>query len=69
MFKTDMRMLQLRIYFERGYFEQAFSTISAAVNYLKYTMELAEIFKEYIGNFIRFTKELINIKLKIKFSE
>lgn len=68
MFKSDMKMLQLRIFYELGYYEQAYSAISATNNYLNYTKELAGLFKDYVGNFIKFIKELIILKSENNFT-
>ena len=69
LFKLDMRILQAKIYYELGYFEEGLSLISAILTYLGNTKEFAEFIKTSIRNFAKCLRELIRIRTGVKFSD
>jgi len=61
LYKVDMKILQLKIYFELKYYEQTLSSIDSALHYLKNTKDLADPHKETVRKFIRYLNELVKI--------
>lgn len=62
LFKLDLKILQLKIYYELGFYEEGLSLVSATLSYINSTKELAEFIKESIGNFAKCMRELIKIR-------
>lgn len=61
-FKLDARVLLLEIYFELGYYDQAFSLVDSTLHFLNYTRELSEYHKERYKGFIKAYNEILKIK-------
>lgn len=61
-FKSDLKILQLKVYFELAYLEQAFSMIDTFKHFIKNTKELSKPYKEYYKNFADYYLALIKIK-------
>lgn len=62
LFKLDLKILQLKIYYELGYYEEGLSLVAATLSYLNSTKELAEFIKESIGSFAKCMRDLIKIR-------
>lgn len=62
LFKLDVKILQLKIYYELGYHEEGLSLVSATLNYLSNSKEVSSIGKEAIGAFAKCVRDLIRIK-------
>ncbi|HAY35344.1 MAG TPA: hypothetical protein PK536_02600 [Ignavibacteria bacterium] len=62
LFKLDVKILQLKIYYELGYIEEGLSLVSATLNYLSNTKEVSSLGKEAIGTFAKCVRDLIRIK-------
>ncbi|HMR41438.1 MAG TPA: hypothetical protein PKA90_13520 [Ignavibacteria bacterium] len=59
LFKMDVKNLLFKIYFELGYFEQAYSVMDAAKHYISKTKDLSEILKIRESNFLKYAAELL----------
>ena len=64
-FKMDVRVLLLKIYYELSYFEQAYSLIDSTLHFLKNTSEFSDFHKITYRAFVQHLKEI----LKLKFPE
>lgn len=64
-FKIDVRVLLLKIYYELSYFEQTYSLIDSTLHFLKNTSELSDFHKVTYRAFVQHLKEM----LKLRFSE
>lgn len=64
-FKMDVRVLLLKIYYELSYFEQAYSLIDSTLHFLKDTSEFSDFHKIPYRAFVQHLKEI----LKLKFPE
>lgn len=62
LFKTDVKILQLKIFYELGYFEEALSLVSATLSYLHESKYLNELHRENISIFAKCFRDLIKIK-------
>lgn len=62
LFKMDVKNLMFKIYYELGYFEQAFSMLDAMKHYASNTNDLSEKFKLRVGNFIKYASKILKIK-------
>ncbi|MEO8664669.1 MAG: hypothetical protein ABI462_04155 [Ignavibacteria bacterium] len=62
LYKLDMKILQLRIYYELGYHEEALSLISTIVSYLNESKEVSKVSKEYTNVFIKCLRDLIKLR-------
>lgn len=62
LFKTDIKNLQLKAYYELQYYEQAFSLIDSYKSYLAKTGDIDEAFKSVYRNFVDLCFELLKIK-------
>lgn len=62
LFKIDLRILQLKVYYELGYYEEGLSLVSATLEYLNNSKEVTSRSKQSIGAFTKCLKELIKIK-------
>lgn len=62
LFKSDLRNLLLKIYFELGYYEQAYSLIDAYKHFLANTKEISKEYKEYYNRFVKRYMQLLKIK-------
>ncbi len=69
LFKMDLRILQSKIYYELGYYEEGLSLISAMLSYLSDTKEFADFIKKSIGNFVKCLRELIRIRTGANYSD
>lgn len=66
LFKLDLKILQLKIYYELGYFEEGLSLVATTLSYLKSTDELAPFIKQSIGEYAKCLRELIRIRTNPK---
>jgi len=62
LFKMDVKNLMFKIYYELGYFEQAYSMLDTMRHYIANTNELSELFKIREKNFIKYAGKLLKIK-------
>ena len=61
-FKTDVKNLLMKNYYELNYFEEAFSCIDAFKHFLSSNKELPEAFKDFYRTYIKLYEDLIKIK-------
>ncbi|MBK8553413.1 MAG: hypothetical protein IPL53_21055 [Ignavibacteria bacterium] len=61
-YKIDVRLLLLKIYYELSYFEQAYSLIDSTIHFLRNTTEFSEQSKSEYRNFVKSIKKFLNIK-------
>lgn len=66
LFKLDLKILQLKIYYELGYFEECLSLVSTTLSYLKSTDELAPFIKQSIGEYAKCLRDLIRFRTNPK---
>lgn len=59
-FKFDVKTLMLQIYFELGYYEEAYSMIDSFRHFLNNNKNVSPEFKEWNVNFLNFYIELLN---------
>ncbi|MBK9331706.1 MAG: hypothetical protein IPM96_04685 [Ignavibacteria bacterium] len=64
LYKLDVRILMMKIYYELNYFEQAFSLYDSSVHYLKGAKNFPEYVKISGINFLKYTKVLLRLKEK-----
>ncbi|HMS34185.1 MAG TPA: hypothetical protein PKC91_08860, partial [Ignavibacteria bacterium] len=69
LFKLDLRILQLKTYFELGYYEEGLSLVSSLSTYLSNTKEFAEYIKDSIRNFVKCMKELIRLRTGVQIKD
>jgi len=62
LYKPDMRVLQLKIFYKLEYYEQLHSITDSTLHFLRYNKELREEFKDSVKNLIKYIKELVKIK-------
>jgi len=62
LFKTDLKNLMLKIYYELKYYEPAFSMIDSYKHFLSNTKEIMPSFKTVFGNFVKHYNDLLRIK-------
>jgi hypothetical protein len=62
LFKIDVRYLMFRLYYEMGYDEQAFSTLSSIAQFLKESKDLSEGFRKRGNKFVKYSRELLRRK-------
>lgn len=62
LFKTDIRGLYFRIYYEMDLFEQAFAIIDTIKHYVSTTKDLSVEFKERNSAFLKYASELLRMK-------
>lgn len=62
-FKTDVKNILLKIYYELDYFEQALSTIDSYKHYLSSNKTMAKSFNDYYKRFIKIYNELLKAKI------
>lgn len=62
LFKTDVRNLTLKIYYELGHIEQAYSLIDSYKHFLSETKEVSEANKKVFRNYIKYFLLLLKIK-------
>lgn len=62
-FKIEVKELMFKLYYELEYFENALSVLNTMKQYIKNTKDLSEAFKLRYKNFIKFSTELLSIKL------
>ncbi len=62
LFKADIKKLMLQIYFELGYYEEAYSMLDSMKHYVSNTKDLSAAFKLRENNFMKFIRELLKIK-------
>lgn len=63
LFKLDLRILQLKTYYELEYYEEGLSLVSSSLEYIRNAKDLSPIIKTNIGDFFRSVRVLINIRL------
>lgn len=61
-FKIDVRIFQLRIYYELEHFDQAHSLLDATAHFLNDTEEASPILMDSTRNFIKYFRILLKIK-------
>lgn len=62
LYKPDMRVLQLKIFYKLGYHDQLFSMIDSTLHYLRNTKEIRDDFKESVRNLTKYIKEFMKMK-------
>lgn len=62
LFKTDLKNLMLRIYYELDYFESAYSLVDSYKHFLVNSKEILKSFRVIIGNFVKYYFDLLKIK-------
>ncbi len=62
LYKPDMRVLQLKIFYKLGYHDQLFSMIDSTLHYLRNTKEIRDDFKESVRNLIKYIREFMKMK-------
>lgn len=62
LFKSDLKILMLQIYYELGYIEPAFSMVDSYKHFLSSTNDVSESIKKYTVNFLNFYFKLLKIK-------
>lgn len=60
LFKLDLRILQLKTYYELGYYEEGLSLVSSSLEYIRNAKDLSPIIRTHIGDFFRCVRMLIN---------
>lgn len=60
--KTDAKILQLKIYYELGNYEQAFSMMDTAKHYLNSADDVPTLLRDRNLKFIKFSGELLRLK-------
>jgi hypothetical protein len=61
-FKYDTRILQMKIYYELSYFDEAYSLIDAHKHFVATNKNVSGYYKEMNTNFITFYSELLKLK-------
>jgi len=61
-FKIDVRIFQLRIYYELNYFEQAYSLIDSTAHFLTDTQEASELMSVSTKNFLKYYRQIFKLK-------
>lgn len=61
-FKSDLKILLLKVYYELGYTEQAFSLIDTFKHFIRNTKELSGPYKEYYKTFVDYYLSLLKLK-------
>ena len=62
LFKPDFKNLMLKIYYELGHYEQAFSMVDTYRHFLANTKEISKTFKKYYNNYLSFYYILLKIR-------
>lgn len=62
LFKPDFKNLMLKIYYELGYIEQAFSMVDSYNHFLASSKEISRSFKKFYKNFLGFYFILLKIR-------
>ncbi|MEO8665168.1 MAG: hypothetical protein ABI462_06705 [Ignavibacteria bacterium] len=62
LFKSDLKNLMLKIYYEMEYYEQAFSMIDSYKHFLSYTNEITKSYKVLFSDFLGYYMMLLKIK-------
>jgi len=62
LFKSDLRNILLKIYYELGYFEQAYSMIDSYKHFLAHTTEISKEYKEFYKKFVKRYLQLLKMK-------
>ncbi len=62
LYKTDIKNLMLRIYYELSHFDQAFSLVDSYRHFLSDSTELSKIFKKQQLNFLNIYNKLLKAK-------
>jgi len=62
LFKNDVKSMYVKIYYEMNYTEQCYSMIDSMKHYISTTKDLNDTFKKRIGNFIKYSAELLKMK-------
>ncbi len=62
LYKPDMRVLQLKIFYKLGYYDQFYSLTDSTMHYLRSNNDIREGFKESVRNLMKYIKELIKIR-------
>lgn len=63
LYKIDLRILQLKIYYKLEYYEQIYSVIDSTLHFLNTHKEFRAEFKDSIKNLIKYLKEIIKLKV------
>lgn len=61
-FKLDLRILKLKIYYELGYIEEAYSLVDSHKHFISYTKEISGLTKLSNQKFLKTFLELLKIK-------
>lgn len=65
-FKYDTRLLQFKIYYELGYFNEAYSLIDSHKHFISNNKTVSEHYRQMHTNFLNFYSKLIGIREKGK---
>ena len=65
LYKPDMRVLQLKIFYKLGYYEQLYSLTDSTMHFLRSNKDIREEFKDSVKNLTKYIKELVRIKTGI----
>jgi hypothetical protein len=68
LFKSDVRNLYIRIYYEMDHTEQCYSVLDSMKHYLNTTKDLNEFFKKRFFNFVKYSSELLRMKVTENYS-
>lgn len=64
LYKVDVRILQLKICYKLGYYEQVYSVTDSTLHFLKTNNEISDEFKSSVRTFIKYIKEFVKLKLQ-----
>ena len=62
LFKSDLKNLSLKIYYEVGYIEQAYSLVDAHRHFLANSKEISAFHKDAGNKFLKYYNTLLKIK-------
>lgn len=61
-FKYDVKLMMMKIFYELNYYEQALAMISSFKNFLTSNKSLSLDYRQRFGNFLKIYRKLINLK-------
>jgi len=69
LYKLDLKVLQLKIYYELGYYEEGLSLISTISSYLNESKEVNDISSRFFKVYIKCLRDLIKFRLNGNYKE